>query len=838
MLLALVMVLSLAVPAFADEDAHEHDHETEPVSVYAADVPVTTDGEDNGDTNDDPGSEEDTDPTEPPVTARTVNLNANSGSGVPSTVTLTEDGTLPALPSPARTGWHFVGWYTAPVTENFYGDDAGETEDALRAQGKDVNAWYWKWWVDSTGALVCEGETLSEDITTLYAMYQPDTFNVYWHSNGWKNEDMVLLTNYNQQYGSPLTALVVDSGYYSWEGHEFIGWFDSPTGGNQWSFTGPNGGSAQRITGDTHLYAHWTGGSEITQLTLNAKTTSVHPGLTFTVSYTYSPKEANAPVVTWTASDDSVTFLSANGSQATFAVADDLEGKIGMNKHVTVTATAGNGVSASIEITLVHDWNNGTYIKQPTCTEGGQVLYTCKICGATMTRDYPADGHRYVYSVIPPTCVEQGHTHRVCNVCGEYEDYDFTAATGHIMVTTTLTSCSGTVVTGTCSTCGLTEVTGNVDETAHTWQAAPTVDKDPTCATEGSRSIHCTVCGLTKDSETIPADASLHQWSDWEQTKAATATTEGERTRTCTVCQTVQTEIIPATGTTEPDDPQDPENPSKPDDPDVSPKPEDPGTSPKPDDPDVSPKPEDPGTTPAPEEPSENGWKKENGKWYYYENGQKATGLVEENGKSYYLAENGVMQTGWIDLGGGDWYYANGSGELQTNTWKKSNGTWYYLAEDGRMVRNGVFTVKGKDYSFDGSGKMQTGWIRSNISWYYADSSGTLLENAWKKSGGQWYYLKDNGLTARSETLTIGGKDYCFDTNSVMQTGWIDLGDGDWYCANSSGALLQNAWKKSGGQWYYLKADGLMARGETLSIVYKGVETEYRFDDSGVCLNP
>lgn len=98
------------------------------------------------------------------------------------------------------------------------------------------------------------------------------------------------------------------------------------------------------------------------------------------------------------------------------------------------------------------------------------------------------------------------------------------------------------------------------------------------------------------------------------------------------------------------------------------------------------------------------GWKKEEGSWYYRENGKLATGWKKVNGNWYHLKENGAMSTGWIK-DGSYWYYLKASGEMQTG-WVKDKDTWYFLEESGRMKASQWFQVSGKHYYVDSSGAL------------------------------------------------------------------------------------------------------------------------------------
>ncbi|MGN1307917.1 MAG: 5'-nucleotidase C-terminal domain-containing protein, partial [Faecousia sp.] len=46
-----------------------------------------------------------------------------------------------------------------------------------------------------------------------------------------------------------------------------------------------------------------------------------------------------------------------------------------------------------------HTWDEGKVTKEPTCTEEGEIVYTCERCGETKTETLPATGHNYVNGV-------------------------------------------------------------------------------------------------------------------------------------------------------------------------------------------------------------------------------------------------------------------------------------------------------------------------------------------------------------------------------------------------------------------------------------------------------
>ena len=222
---------------------------------------------------------------------------------------------------------------------------------------------------------------------------------------------------------------------------------------------------------------------------------------------------------------------------------------------------------------------------------------------------------------------------------------------------------------------------------------------------------------------------------------------------------------------------------------------------------------------------TEGKWSYENGKWYWYTDGEKVLGQwIVDGGKVYYVNAAGVMCTGWFQVDD-VWYYAGKDGARQTG-WLYQGKKWYYLDKQTLMARNETLTLDGKEYDFGQSGVMRTGWIDLGGGDYrYAGKSGALVRSNWVQSGKSWYYLKDDGLMARNETLTLSGKEYAFKDSGVMRTGWISLGNGDYYYANKDGARVKGQWIKDGGKEYYLKDDGLMARSERIG--------DYLVNDSG-----
>ena len=74
-----------------------------------------------------------------------------------------------------------------------------------------------------------------------------------------------------------------------------------------------------------------------------------------------------------------------------------------------------------------------------------------------------------------------------------------------------------------------------IPATGHKYSTEWTIDKEPTCTEEGSKSHHCTVCGDKADITAI--ERKEHNYSTtWTIDKAATCTSAGSKSHHCIVC--------------------------------------------------------------------------------------------------------------------------------------------------------------------------------------------------------------------------------------------------------------------------------------------------------------
>ena len=194
--------------------------------------------------------------------------------------------------------------------------------------------------------------------------------------------------------------------------------------------------------------------------------------------------------------------------------------------------------------------------KAPTCTETGLTEGKhCSVCSEVLVAQtvVPAKGHTEVIDKgYAATCTETGLSDgKHCLVCGEtLVAQEEIPALGHSEVTddAKAPTCTETGLTegSHCATCGETLVAQNVVAALDHIEVVYAKAKEATCTetglTEGKK---CSVCdAVTEAQKIIPAKGHSYQEA---VTTEPTCGTEGVKTLTCTRCSATSTEAIPAT---------------------------------------------------------------------------------------------------------------------------------------------------------------------------------------------------------------------------------------------------------------------------------------------------
>lgn len=197
-----------------------------------------------------------------------------------------------------------------------------------------------------------------------------------------------------------------------------------------------------------------------------------------------------------------------------------------------------------------HKFGEWKESKSADCTTGGKEKHICSVCKTEEERDTAPLGHDWnaEYTIdVKPTCTQPGSKSIHCSRCDATKDVTEIEPTGHSFgewtVSIDSTCVAGGQKTRKCEICGYTEYEDtDIDPDAHEWEENYTIDKEPTCTTEGSKSIHCSRCDATKDSTVIPVTD--HTYGEWEIVTPSTCTENGVKKHACIHCGFEQTEII------------------------------------------------------------------------------------------------------------------------------------------------------------------------------------------------------------------------------------------------------------------------------------------------------
>ena len=237
----------------------------------------------------------------------------------------------------------------------------------------------------------------------------------------------------------------------------------------------------------------------------------------------------------------------------------------------------------------------------------------------------------------------------------------------------------------------------------------------------------------------------------------------------------------------------------------------------------------------------ETKWDYKNGQYYFYINGDLATGFWEIDDIIYFFDRNsGVMHsTGWF-LDYDMWFYSYPSGELKEG-WHYENSNYYYFRSEwgapAMLVHESDYLENSDSsigyYYFNLEGKMHTGWLQVRGNYYYYGEDGAALEQGWLFDDNSWYYINSHGRMS-TNIEEIDGLFYEFDLNGRMKTGWSlieksNIGDKVWVYYGNNGVRYQNKWLLENNSWYYFDENGYMV---TSRMDINGLW--YDFDLNGV----
>ena len=114
-----------------------------------------------------------------------------------------------------------------------------------------------------------------------------------------------------------------------------------------------------------------------------------------------------------------------------------------------------------------------------------------------------------------------------------------------------------------------------------------------------------------------------------------------------------------------------------------------------------------------------------------------------------------IMKNGWKEENGSWYFYKND--KMVKNEWAQDTaGKWYYLGTDGKMVTSRLVDWKNNRYYLQSNGVMVASkWVKFKVGWRYFDKSGKMLKDRWLRYKGSDYYLKSTGIMATGKNRIL-----------------------------------------------------------------------------------
>ena len=142
-----------------------------------------------------------------------------------------------------------------------------------------------------------------------------------------------------------------------------------------------------------------------------------------------------------------------------------------------------------------HEMGEWTILREPDCGSTGTRMRSCINCDHFETEQLPRLEHDYLTEVVEPTCSERGYTIDTCRLCGTTNKYDYTEKIDHSFGEWTVWEAPTCMDPGregrSCVCCGCPESV-MIPALGHNWQETVV---GPSCTAPGRIAFLCLNCG-------------------------------------------------------------------------------------------------------------------------------------------------------------------------------------------------------------------------------------------------------------------------------------------------------------------------------------------------------
>ncbi|MGN1104128.1 MAG: leucine-rich repeat protein [Candidatus Coproplasma sp.] len=175
----------------------------------------------------------------------------------------------------------------------------------------------------------------------------------------------------------------------------------------------------------------------------------------------------------------------------------------------------------------------GTITLKPTCTEKGEITYTCRHCSDVKVEQLQEIDHNYTKELISISWIKilkEEVSNAYFGYEGEGAYYYRCADCGYVMTSEGIASLSSAQ-----SAC---------EHVAGDWETS----REPGCA-DGIAVRKCTICGKVLESKTLAATGE-HIYGEWYESVAPGCTEDGIERHDCIYCDNYETRVVSANGHT------------------------------------------------------------------------------------------------------------------------------------------------------------------------------------------------------------------------------------------------------------------------------------------------